>query len=261
MPLFNTSNPFKSRSSTTSSNRRSGRAGASSASSSQPPSRPTPAKPPPDPRLVSLSQLDQASDRFKQLKEAFVLPHALVFQPPQQPGPASSDAPTPKLDYTANNAPVHAYDEALTKLLISLDGIDSCGGDPDIRARRKHMVVTVENELERLDQIKKREYQRQIENGGLITEANLSNDGSSPFTVNQRSTSANGLPLPPKDYPSGAKVPFVPGRFEPPRTAPPARTSVPNGHGRGVQPARGTPGLNPAQNPASVWGNFQKNPM
>jgi hypothetical protein len=48
----------------------------------------------------------------------------------------------------------------LTKLLIELDGIDSCGGELDIRTRRKGLVLEVERELERLEQIKKEKWER-----------------------------------------------------------------------------------------------------
>ncbi|KAF8699911.1 BAG domain, partial [Rhizoctonia solani] len=61
--------------------------------------------------------------------------------------------PSPKLAYTANNAPVHGYEHALTGLLTKLDGLESCG-DAEVRKARKEAVKRVEEELKRLDKIK-----------------------------------------------------------------------------------------------------------
>ncbi|GAA5845917.1 hypothetical protein JCM3766R1_000859 [Sporobolomyces carnicolor] len=152
MPMFNTSNPFrssssasKSSSSTPTSARRGPRAAQPSSARQQTP------RPPPDPRLVSLAQLDSATARLADLRKAFVVPRHLTFKPNSS-----------KLDYTPNNAPFHSFDEALTKLLIELDSIDSCGGDLEIRTRRKGLVLEVEREIEQLEAIRKREYERSI---------------------------------------------------------------------------------------------------
>lgn len=48
-------------------------------------------------------------------------------------------------------------------MLIELDGIDSCGGEMEIRTRRKGLVVEVEREIERLDTIRKEQFKRQKE--------------------------------------------------------------------------------------------------
>lgn len=170
MPIFNTSNPFKSSSSSSSSSstqssarrgppRRGGGPSSSSNTSQRRPQQP----PPPDPRLVSLSQLDSLTSRLKELKSSFIQPHFLNFNP------KSSTPEQPKLEYNPNNAPFHAYDEALTKFLIELDGIDSCGQD-EIRSRRKALVLEVEKELERLDGVKKEEYKKQ-QGGGQRAES------------------------------------------------------------------------------------------
>jgi len=144
MPMFNTSNPFRSSNSSSSSTQSSARRGPprktqpSSSSSSSSSLKQQPARPPPDPRLVSLSQLESATTRLSDLRKSFQIPPHLDFNP------STSTNSVPKLAYTPNNAPFHAYDEALTKLLIELDGIDSCGGEMDIRTRRKGLVLEVE---------------------------------------------------------------------------------------------------------------------
>ncbi|GAA6020177.1 hypothetical protein JCM11491_005556 [Sporobolomyces phaffii] len=201
MPMFNTSNPFRSSSgSSTQSSQRRGPA-------RKPHQPPRAGPPPPDPRLVSLSQLDSAATRLAELRKSFVLPRRLSFDPKSRP-----DAP--KLDYSPGNAPFHAFDEALTKLLIELDGVDSCGGEVEIRTRRKQLVLAVEQELERLDDLRKREYAKQlqapnVEGGDEGKEIIPSrHDGrfdhaAAPLTAGAPSLPP-GIPLPPRDYPPSA---------------------------------------------------------
>ncbi|GAA5864696.1 hypothetical protein JCM5353_004842 [Sporobolomyces roseus] len=217
MPIFNTSNPFKSSSSSaTQSSARRGppRKGTGPSSSSNTSQRRPQQPPPPDPRLVSLSQLDSLTSRLKELKSSFIQPHFLDFNP------KSSTPEQPKLEYNPNNAPFHAYDEALTKFLIELDGIDSCGQD-EIRSRRKALVLEVEKELERLDVVKKEEYKKQ-QGGGQRAESEKEQKSESrgsdqtsqarqplnsvnsdqPQTNQSQPTFPPGLPLPPRDYPA-----------------------------------------------------------
>lgn len=59
-----------------------------------------------------------------------------------------------KLTYTSVNAPVHAYVDALEKLLIQLDGIQS-EGCKRVKERRKEVVHLVESELEKVESWKK----------------------------------------------------------------------------------------------------------
>ncbi|GAA5951349.1 hypothetical protein JCM3765_002451 [Sporobolomyces pararoseus] len=221
MPMFNTSNPFRSSnsssssSSTQSSSRRGPPRKTPGPSPSPASSTRQPARPPPDPRLVSLSQLDSATKRLSDLRKGFVLPRRLNFQPNSKPE-------APKLDYSPENAPFHAYDEALTKLLIELDGIDSCGGEMEIRTRRKALVVEVEKELEKLDETRKREYQRQVSGGGSEQPGEQGKGGKTnenEAVVEERSrlsASASGpslppgIPLPPRDYPQSSAPPSNP---------------------------------------------------
>ncbi|GAA5930188.1 hypothetical protein JCM1841_000488 [Sporobolomyces salmonicolor] len=101
----------------------------------------------------ALSQLSSLSSTLSSLAQSFQVPRSLTFQP-------TATSANPKLAYTSNNAPFHAYDERLTRLLTELDGVDS-GGDPEIRAQRKRLVQEVEKELERLDALRRREWERQ----------------------------------------------------------------------------------------------------
>jgi hypothetical protein len=55
-----------------------------------------------------------------------------------------------KLAYTARNAPVRYYEQALSSLLVQLDAIESFGND-EVRARRKEIVNKVEKALEEIE--------------------------------------------------------------------------------------------------------------
>ncbi|GAA5872419.1 hypothetical protein JCM1840_006058 [Sporobolomyces johnsonii] len=109
--------------------------------------------PPPAQAADALSQLASLSATLSSLAQSFQVPESLTFQP-------TATSSNPKLTYTSNNAPLHAYEERLTRLLTELDGVDS-GGDPEIRAQRKRLVHEVERELEKLDAIRRREWERQ----------------------------------------------------------------------------------------------------
>ncbi|QRW23435.1 BAG domain protein [Rhizoctonia solani] len=80
---------------------------------------------------------------FATLQSEFTFPTHIDFLP----------GPSPKLAYTANNAPVHGYEHALTGLLTKLDGVESYG-DAEVRRARKEAVNAIERELERLDKMK-----------------------------------------------------------------------------------------------------------
>lgn len=74
----------------------------------------------------------------------FVFPAHLDFAP---------DSPAPKLLYTPNNTPLHAYEHQLTSLLTKIDEIES-GGAKNVRNARKALVKRIEAELEDLDRRK-----------------------------------------------------------------------------------------------------------
>jgi hypothetical protein len=119
------------------------------------------------PRRKALASIASVGARFDTLKSDFLFPSVVDYivdgdtvhvTPPTslQPTAVASDHAetetenTPRLAYTHNNTPLHAYTEQLNRLLISLDGVES-GGDVAVREKRKEMVRRVEGEAERLD--------------------------------------------------------------------------------------------------------------
>lgn len=78
---------------------------------------------------------------------------------------AKASVESPKLAFNSVNAPVHAYEDGLMKLLIKLDGVES-GGDARIRDERKRLVRSVEAELSRLDEWKASRWQQSHERDG-----------------------------------------------------------------------------------------------
>ncbi|GAA5934399.1 hypothetical protein JCM3775_000348 [Rhodotorula graminis] len=150
MPTFNTSNPWRSRSQPPAPRHTRPAPSAPPPSSlSTPTSRPrTPPAPEPEPvddRTRSLTALAQLAARFHHLQRDLALPapSALVFTP-------KASSSSPKLAFTPVNAPVHAYEEALTRLLTELDAVDSAG-DLAVRAQRKNLVTAVEGEAQRVE--------------------------------------------------------------------------------------------------------------
>ncbi|BGP29693.1 hypothetical protein JCM10296v2_001432 [Rhodotorula toruloides] len=149
-PAYGTSNPWRSRSQPPPPRRNrkphpSKQADESRTQQPRPQAAQEPAEEPVDERTQRLRQLDGIKRRFAQKTSSFSPPPpaSLTFQPS-----ASSNAP--KLDYTSTNAPVHGYEDALTKLLMELDGVES-GGDLDVRTRRKELVKKVESEAQRVE--------------------------------------------------------------------------------------------------------------
>ncbi|KAI0632965.1 hypothetical protein C8Q77DRAFT_1120700 [Trametes polyzona] len=56
----------------------------------------------------------------------------------------------PKLAYTPTNAPLHAYEEELNRILSALDAVES-RGDAGVRAARRELARMVEREAERVE--------------------------------------------------------------------------------------------------------------
>ncbi|KAM0749349.1 hypothetical protein T439DRAFT_327065 [Meredithblackwellia eburnea MCA 4105] len=100
-------------------------------------------------RQSSLSTLYKLSQELETLRTNFHPPPVLEFQP----------GSTTKLAFTSGNAPFHAHEDALVKLLTKLDGVES-NGDEVVRGERKKLVREVEKELEMLDGIKKAQAER-----------------------------------------------------------------------------------------------------
>ncbi|KAG8887328.1 hypothetical protein FRB99_004287, partial [Tulasnella sp. 403] len=114
--------------------------------------KPTPAAPATPPfattspnHSASFGSIDAVETKFKDLKSLFSFPQRIDFD--------HSSAPTPRLLYTSNNAPVNHYESELVKLLTKLDAIDSEGLE-SIRGARKALVLAIEAELDRVDALK-----------------------------------------------------------------------------------------------------------
>ncbi|KAJ1302135.1 hypothetical protein OPQ81_000964 [Rhizoctonia solani] len=94
---------------------------------------------------------------FSDLKASFTFPGKIDFLN----SPGDSDAVTPKLAYTPNNAPLHQYEHLLTGLLTKLDAVESYGQE-SIRKERKDAVRLIEQELEQLDVKKLQQWRDQF---------------------------------------------------------------------------------------------------
>ncbi|CAE7203624.1 unnamed protein product [Rhizoctonia solani] len=111
---------------------------------------------------------------FSDLKTSFTFPNKIDFLN----SPGDSDAVTPKLAYTPNNAPLHQYEHLLTGLLTKLDAVESYGQE-SIRKARKDAVRLIEQELEELD-IKKLQAWREQFKGDVVTGALPTADAGAP---------------------------------------------------------------------------------
>ncbi|CCO31061.1 hypothetical protein BN14_05095 [Rhizoctonia solani AG-1 IB] len=105
----------------------------------------------------SQSAISEILKSFSDLKSSFVFPDKLDFLN----SPADSDAVTPKLAYTPNNAPLHQQEHLLTGLLTKLDAVESFGQE-SIRKARKDAVLLIERELEELDVKKLQKWREQF---------------------------------------------------------------------------------------------------
>ena len=93
-------------------------------------------------RSVAVVAISKISRTFDSLKRAFTFPAG-----PLAPVPGSE---APRLAYNPTNAPIHAYEHALSELLTSLDAVESFGFRR-VRELRKEVVVRIEKELEALE--------------------------------------------------------------------------------------------------------------
>ena len=93
-------------------------------------------------RTRSVAAISQISRTFESLKRTFTFPAG-----PLAPVEGSE---APRLAYNPTNAPIHAYEHALSELLTKLDTVESFGFR-GIRELRKEVVVRIEKELETLE--------------------------------------------------------------------------------------------------------------
>ncbi|EIW56521.1 uncharacterized protein TRAVEDRAFT_127811, partial [Trametes versicolor FP-101664 SS1] len=128
-------------------------------------------------RTHALKSISTLRTRFLAAKAAFALPTTLDYETPVRaadgtetrahvtvtvdpvvalPSPALSTtdedpfAHVPKLAYTPTNAPLHAYEEELSRILSALDAVES-RGDAGVRAARRELARMVEREAERVE--------------------------------------------------------------------------------------------------------------
>jgi len=93
-------------------------------------------------RTRSVAAISQISRTFESLRRTFTFPTG-----PLAPVQGSE---APRLVFNATNAPIHAYEHALSELLTRLDTVESFGFR-GIRELRKEVVVQIEKELETLE--------------------------------------------------------------------------------------------------------------
>lgn len=114
----------------------------------------------------SINTIRRLEAEFDTLKNAFTLPTKIDFQGPNgvvsvqvaNPLPPLIDLPADsqaKLAYTQTNYALHAYGEALSRLLIKLDGVQSWG-EKHVRERRKGVARRIEAEAGEVEDYWKR---------------------------------------------------------------------------------------------------------
>lgn len=121
----------------------------SSPSSSKGKAAASPAAPVVNTPAGSLAAINEIEGQFKTLSAAFEFPNKLDISPPSSPG-FHSTSTLSRLAFTAANAPVRYYEQALSGLLSRLDAIES-SGDDEVRHRRKEVVNAVETALEEVE--------------------------------------------------------------------------------------------------------------
>ncbi|KAJ7629990.1 hypothetical protein DFH06DRAFT_1224542 [Mycena polygramma] len=106
----------------------------------------------------SLRSISELASKFESLKASFVHPTTIDYQAgdgtivsvpvPEPPFPQSGEGA--KLAFTSTNVPLHTYIELLSRLLVSLDAVES-RGDRGVRERRRAVVRAVEAEAGRVE--------------------------------------------------------------------------------------------------------------
>ncbi|ODN97196.1 hypothetical protein I350_08176 [Cryptococcus amylolentus CBS 6273] len=96
---------------------------------------------------TSLSTLDDIQHQFESLRANFTFPEYLSF------ARDSRGSHSPPLLFNRINSAYHAQVNALLQLLLQTDSINS-GGEKAVRQKRKEVVKKVEDEIERLEQLR-----------------------------------------------------------------------------------------------------------
>jgi len=140
----------------------------------------------------SLQTISNIASEFQTLKTAFVYPSVIEFQEPgSEEGHISVstarapsefdnveeewevegevrmevDGPQMKLAYTTVNYPIHSYVDAMERLLMKLDGVESWG-DRGVRERRRSVVREIEKETAKLEKFWKQAWVDYVEKQG-----------------------------------------------------------------------------------------------
>ncbi|CAE6391428.1 unnamed protein product [Rhizoctonia solani] len=133
---------------------------------------------------ASLNSIALLQGKYESLRSEFTFPSELTFAPTNRITPASA----PTLLYNPTNAPVHAYENALTNLLTELDAVESFG-DEHVRDVRRSLVKSVEAELEALEE-KKREAWRNQQEIKVVAPVSVEPTPAVPTVVESESTPA-----------------------------------------------------------------------
>ena len=110
--------------------------------------------------------LNDLASQFQTLKQNFVYPRVIDFQKPgsdghitvhANPDDEANDEPSMEVDgedrelaYTPVNYPIHTYADAMEKLVMKLDGVDSVG-DKGVREKRRSIVREISKESTNLE--------------------------------------------------------------------------------------------------------------
>jgi hypothetical protein len=115
--------------------------------------------PPMDTELQADETLSTIRASFSSLQSSFAFPSSPDFLP-LVPDVATPSAPSvPTLAFTPTNAPIHAYDDALSKLLLQLDAVDHIR----VREKRKMLAKEIGDAGIELDRMKEIAGQRFVE--------------------------------------------------------------------------------------------------
>ena len=123
-------------------------------------------------RKQALKSVAALRKRFLAARNGFTLPSSLDYDIPTNgrvptsvsvdpasmhdlPSPSSLEAEdpfenVPKLAYTPTNAPLHAYEEELNRILNAFDAVES-RGDQGVRTARRELACAVEREADRVE--------------------------------------------------------------------------------------------------------------
>ncbi|GAA6012348.1 hypothetical protein JCM11491_007104 [Sporobolomyces phaffii] len=107
-------------------------------------------------RDEALSTLSTLASSFSARKSSFNDPTSFTFQA------ASSSNATPRLAFGSANAAFLSFEDFLVTLLSKIDAVDS-HGDRHVKHERKQLVKQVEHELARLDAMRERAWEGQLE--------------------------------------------------------------------------------------------------